>query len=118
MDKMTYKKALEYAINALPDAPEDVLDKLGALVTSLEKKTENRKPTANQTENAECGVAILEYLRSLEPDDRKTVADLIKEVPAVAGFSSSRVTSIMTALVTGGQVERVVDKRRGYYRAA
>ena len=115
--KTTYKQAIEYAIQNLPDAPENITEKLRALVDSLEKKAENRKPTAQQTENAECGESIYAYLSELDPEDRKTVADIIKECPAVAGFSSSRVTSIMNKLGDAHRVLRVSDKRRNYYKA-
>ena len=117
-EKMTYKKALEYAISELPDAPADVMERLEALVASFEKKSESRKPAADKEENKALSAALLDYLRSLPEEDKRTVTDLIKEVPAVAGFSTSRVTSLLAPLVTEGQVVRVTDKRRSYYKAA
>ena len=52
-EKMTYRKALDYAIANLPaDAPADVLDKLNALTAQLDKKAASpKKLTAAQEAN-------------------------------------------------------------------
>ena len=115
--KMTYKTAIEYAIHNLPaDAPVEVTDKLTALITSLEKKSgAERKPTATQVANEGYKTAIMAYLTDVgEP---KTVGDILKEVPAVAGFSTPKVSALMKQLTEGGAVERLTDKRRTYFKA-
>lgn len=115
--KMTYKTAIEYAIHNLPaDAPVEVTDKLTALIASLEKKSgAERKPTATQAANEGYKAAIMEYLSDVgEP---KTVGDILKEVPAVAGFSTPKVSALMKQLTEGGAVERLTDKRRTYFKA-
>ena len=115
--KMTYKTAIEYAINHLPDAPADVRDKLSALIESLDKKNgASRKPTATQVANEGYKAAIVEYLSDV--GEGKTVSDILKEVPAVAGFSNQKVSSLMTQLVDegNGPVEKYSDKRRTYFR--
>lgn len=115
--KMTYKTAIEYAIHNLPaDAPAEVTDKLTALIASLEKKSgAERKPTATQVANEGYKTAIMAYLTDVgEP---KTVGDILKEVPAVAGFSTPKVSALMKQLTEGGAVERLTDKRRTYFKA-
>lgn len=115
--KMTYKTAIEYAIRNLPaDAPAEVTDKLTALIASLEKKSgAERKPTATQVANEGYKTAIMAYLTDVgEP---KTVGDILKEVPAVAGFSTPKVSALMKQLTEGGAVERLTDKRRTYFKA-
>ena len=115
--KMTYKTAIEYAIRNLPaDAPAEVTDKLQALIESLAKKSgTERKPTATQVANEGYKAAIMEYLSDVaEP---KTVGDILKEVPAVAGFSTPKVSALMKQLNEGGMVERLTDKRRTYFKA-
>ena len=116
--KATYKSAVEYALSNLPDAPDDIRERLEALRESLDKKSgENRKPTATQVENVGYQDAIAQYLLTLDEDDKKTVGDIIKECPAVSGFSGPKVTSLVTALVKNGKVIQVTDKRRNYYKA-
>ena len=115
--KTTYKDAVKYALDNLPDAPADVREKLDALVASFEKKSENRKPAAEKEENIGYTNAIHDYLLSLPEDEKKTVTDIIKECPAVAGFSTSKVTSLLSPLVENGKAVKLVDKRRSYYKA-
>lgn len=118
-EKMTYKKALNYALQNLPDAPEDVIERLTALAASIEKKaTERKKPAAQVEQDTTDKAAILDYLRSLSSDDRKTISDLIKEIPEIAGYSTPKVTSLVGDLIDAGQVVRVTDKRRSYFKAA
>ena len=59
MEKMTNVKALEYVM-ANCELPTDVAEKLGKMKEQFVKKNSaDRKPTANQTENAGLKVAIL-----------------------------------------------------------
>jgi len=118
-EKMTYKKALDYAIQNLPDAPEDVTERLTALAASLEKKaTERKKPAAQVEQDEKDKTAILDYLRSLPDTEKRTITDLIKEVDAISGYSTPKVTSLVGGLIESGNVVKVVEKRRSYFKAA
>lgn len=114
--KMTYGKAISYVMENY-DLPAEVAEKLAALSESLAKKSgAERKPTATQVANEGYKTEILAYLRDVtEP---KTVGDILKEVPAVAGFSTPKVSALMKQLVDegNGPVERLTDKRRTYFR--
>ena len=116
--KMTQRSALTYAIEHLSDAPADVLDKLTAMVASLDKKSSaERKPTAKQVENAGFKSDILAWM---EPDAQYLSADIAKGVPSVvaAGLSANRVTAMLTQLVNDGAIVRTEDKRKNYYSLA
>lgn len=117
MTKTTYKTAVEYAIDHLTDAPEDVREKLSALAASLEKKSgAERKPTATQVANEGFKSAIVDFLASA--DAPQTVSDILKGVPAFDGFSNQKVSALMTQLVAAGTVVKTTDKRRSYFAIA
>ena len=114
--KMTYGKAVDYVLKNC-DLPEDVREKMGDLAVSLAKKNgSERKPTATQVANEGYKAAIMEYLTDVA--EGKTVSDILKDVPAVAGFSNQKVSALMTQLVDegNGPVEKYSDKRRTYFR--
>jgi len=116
-NKTTYKTAVEYAIKNLPNAPADITEKLTALAASLEKKSgAERKPTATQVANEGYKAAIVEFLGNC--DKPQTVTDILKSVPAVAGFSNQKVSALMTQLVTAQAVIKTTDKRRSYFAIA
>lgn len=115
--KTTYRSAVEYAIKNLPDAPAEIVEKLTALSTSLEKKSgAERKPTATQIANEGYKAAIAEFLSDC--DKPQTVTDILKGVPALDGFSNQKVSALMTQMVNGGAVVKTSDKRRSYFALA
>lgn len=115
--KTTYLSAVNFAIENLPDAPADVLERLNALAASLSKKSENRKSAADTDEAKEARAAIYEYLLSLPEDEKKTVTDLTKEVPYISGWSGPKTTTRVGELIEEGKVVRITDKRRSYFKA-
>lgn len=111
--KMTQRTALLYAIENLPDAPADVLDKLNAMLVVLDKKNSaERKPTAKQTENASIKAQIL---AGMEPDVQYTSADVAK---SYEGLTVQRVSALLTQLVNDGALVKTVDKRKSFYSLA
>ena len=116
-EKMTNRKALTYAIENLPNAPQDVLDKLGNMIAQLDKKNASpKKLTAQQEKNLSMQAEISEFLLDHEGEGF-TVSDLLKSVPSCEGDSNQHVSALMRALVLGGSVEKYTDKRRTYFRA-
>lgn len=118
-EKMTYRKALDYAIANLPaDAPADVLDKLNALTAQLDKKAASpKKLTAAQEANVGLMDCILDFLRE-NPDNGFTCNDLLKSVPELEGKSNQHVSALMRKLVDegNGPVEKYSEKRRTFFR--
>ena len=118
-EKMTYRKALDYAIANLPaDAPADVLDKLNALTAQLDKKAASpKKLTAAQEANVGLMDCILNFLRD-NPDNGFTCNDLLKSVPELEGKSNQHVSALMRKLVDegNGPVEKYSEKRRTFFR--
>lgn len=115
MEKMTNVKAIEYVL-ANATLPTDVKEKLEKMKAQFVKKNSaDRKPTANQVENAEFKVAILDYLATVES---ATISDLMKSVPALAELSNQRVSAIVRQLKDSGEVVREEIKRKAYFSLA
>lgn len=118
-EKMTYRKALDYAIANLPaDAPADVLEKLNALTAQLDKKAASpKKLTAAQEANVGLMDCILSFLRE-NADSGFTCNDLLKSVPELEGKSNQHVSALMRKLVDegNGPVEKYSEKRRTFFR--
>ena len=111
--KTTQRTALLYAIENLPDAPAEIVEKWNAMLTALDKKNSaERKPTAKQTENVGIKSAILS---EMEPDEQYTAADIAK---AHEGLTVQRVSALLTQLVNEGAIVKTVDKRKSYYSLA
>ena len=116
--KVTNKSALLYAIENLPDAPEDVRAKWEKMVEQLEKKSASpKKLTAQQEKNETLKGVILDFLAD-NPDTGYTVSDLLKAIPEFEGDSNQHVSALMRALSLDGKVEKYSEKRRTYFRYA
>ena len=76
------------------------------------KNGSEKKPTAQQTANAEIQKAILE---GMESGKRYTITDLIKEIPACAELTNQRVSALVRG-VLDTKIERVEEKRKAYFR--
>ena len=120
--KMTlreYYNAL-LAIDEVANDPELRKITEGRLV-QLDKKngsTTDRKPTEKQIANEGIKSAILEYLPiATEENPGITVGEMIKEIPACEGLSSSKVTALVTQLVKAEKAVRVEIKGRAYFSA-
>lgn len=111
-NKMTNAKALEYVLDSC-ELPNDVADKIDAMLTSLKKKSANRKPTKTQEENNSLKDAILEVLTT-EP---KTVSEIIAMTPALEGMTTQKVTPLMYQLESESKVKKVSDKKKSMFCA-
>lgn len=113
MEKMTYVKALEIAIEKCDG---EVAEKLTALKTSIAKKNSaERKPTATQTANEGYKTSIL---NAMEDGKAYTITDLMKSVDAIADLSNQRVSAIVRQMVEAGSVTRKEVKRKAYFTKA
>ena len=116
--KVTNRSALTYAIENLPDAPQEVIDKLTNMVAQLDKKNASpKKLTAQQEKNEGIKADILDFLADNSPSGY-TVSNLLKVIPSLEGDSNQHVSALMRALVLAGSVEKYIDKRRTYFRVA
>lgn len=115
MTKMTNVKALDFVLTNC-EVPQDVADKLMAMKASFEKKaTADRKPTPTQVENQGHKEAILSLLAD---GNQYTVSDLMKQIPALSDLSNQRVSAIVRQLTISGEVVRIEDKRKAYFKLA
>ena len=77
------------------------------------KNSAEKKPTAQQTAN----VTLCEQIvQSMEPNRLYTIGEMIKEFPACAGLSTSKVSSMLRQLKESGKVKRTEDKRKAYFQ--
>lgn len=110
--KMTYLRAVDFAIENLTDAPEDVIERLNALRQSLVKRaTAERKPTKAQLQSVE---ARNEILTRMEPGVVYSLADIGKMFDQSSNWASPK----MIALAADGKVVKTIDKRKVYYSLA
>jgi hypothetical protein len=115
MEKITNVKALEYVIeNFEADLPADVFEKLGKIKASFEKKSENRKATATQTEN----IGFKENILAVLADGGSyTVTEIQGKDTALGALSNQRVSALLRQLIDDGKVEKTVDKKKSYFKA-
>lgn len=116
MTKMTNVKALEYVLTNCADLPSEVSEKLTSMKASFEKKASaERKPTPTQQENMGHKQEILNLLAD---GNQYTITDIMKGVPSLSGLSNQRVSAIVRQLTLSGEVVRIEDKRKAYFKLA
>lgn len=86
-------------------------------IALLTKKNSERKQTATQKANEALSAKILDFMTEHE-DQQFSVTDLLKQCEVCADLSNQKVTAIMNVLLENKAVERVVEKRKAYYRLA
>lgn len=77
------------------------------------KNASDKKPTAKQVANEAIKVEIL---NEMEADKLYTCSDIIKVVPVCDGFPTQKVSPLMNQLADSGKVEKIVDKRKTYFK--
>ena len=114
--KITQKMALNYVIENC-SVPEDIKEKLEKMLEQVEKKSANgsKSMTATQKANAELATAIVE---DMEDNRLYTVTEMLKVLDCLKGkeYTNQKISAIVSNLVKDGMVERVVDKRKSYFR--
>lgn len=116
MEKMTNVKALEYVLTNCANLPEDVKTKVETMKASFEKKASvDRKPTPIQQENMGHKQEILNLLAD---GNQYTITDIMKGIPALSDLSNQRVSAIVRQMTLSGEVVRIEDKRKAYFKLA
>lgn len=123
---LTNRKALEYAICLINNDdsmcamydPDEVIAKLEAMITALDKKAQNRKPTAQQEQNEKFKEMIINFLT--ECGECKTVTEIQLAIPDLnpAQVTNQRAGAIIRELVKAGTLVRTVEKRKAYFGIA
>jgi 5-carboxymethyl-2-hydroxymuconate isomerase len=78
------------------------------------RSNREKKPTAAQIMNA--GIKD-EIFSGMEKDRIYTVTEIIKEIPACNGFTNQRASALVNQMVDENRVEKIIEKRRSYFRA-
>lgn len=114
--KITQKMALNYVIENC-SVPEDIKEKLEKMLEQVEKKSANgsKSMTATQKANAELATVIVE---DMEDNRLYTITEMLKDLDCLKGkdYTNQKISAIVSNLVKEGKVERVVDKRKSYFR--
>lgn len=116
-EKMTKKQKYEL-LKSIPEVAENemLLELVTKEIESLEKKnSSSKKPTAQQTENEAIKTAVLETM-SANPTTLYTITELIKTVDVCNDLTNQRVSALVNQLVDSGKVEKIVDKRKSYFK--
>jgi hypothetical protein len=74
-------------------------------------------PNSKTTANDELREKILEALAET-PDRKYTITEMQKEFDFLEGKSNQSVTALVTPMVDRGEIEKIVEKRRSYFRIA
>ena len=109
--------SLDTKIEGVP--VEELIEFINHELDLLAKKntsaTGEKKLTATQVANEGLKSDIYAHMAE-KPNRMFTIAELIKEVPACAELSTSKVTAMMTQLIKAKKVERITDKRKSYFK--
>ena len=121
--KMTYSNAITSAIaalNTIEGVNPEIIEKLTALKSSLDKKNAApRSLTAQQKKNEKLKDEIAEFLAD-NANTGFTVTDILKAIPSLEGDSNLHVSALLRQLADpekDGRVEKYSEKRRTYFKA-
>lgn len=95
-----------------PQSAELVAKIENELVLLAKKNSAEKKPTAQQVQNAGICEAIV---AGMERNRYYTVTEIIKEIPACADLTNQRVSALLRQLKDEGKVVRTEDKRKAYF---
>lgn len=113
-EKMTNAKALTFVLDNFDGMPEDVREKLEKMLAQTLKKNAGgtEKASAKALENQKFGEILLDFMAD---NTVYTITELIHKVEAFSGFSTSKVTAIITPLKEQGLVKRTESKGKVYW---
>ena len=116
--KMTKRERFELIKSKYNLDAEDVAfidHELELLAKKNVSSTGEKKLTATQVANEGLKSDIYAHMAE-KPTRLFTIGELIKEVPACAELSTSKVTAMLTQLIKAKLVERITDKRKSYFK--
>ena len=111
---MSQKQALTIAIESIGDTNPKAVEKLTAMLTTLENKkhTVSKATLAKREENKQYAEKIVEILSNVDtPMNRNDIADALE-----GEISVGRITPICTSLIADGRIEKVMVKKIAHYQ--
>lgn len=114
--KVTQKMALGYVLENC-EVPADIKEKLEKMLEQVEKKASSgsKSMSATQKANAELAEKIV---GEMEENRLYTITEMLKVLPCLAeeDYTNQKISAIVSNLVKEGKVERVIDKRKSYFK--
>lgn len=83
-------------------------------INLLEKKSSSSAKSKNQIENENIKERIMVVLKEI--NNPITITDLQKSYEDMAQYSNQKLSALLTQLVNEKRVERVVDKKKTYFK--
>ena len=112
-NKVTYVSAVDFALNYFEgkeDVPADIVEKMGALKESLEKRANAKRSNKKVEENDALRDALLGALGI----KGVRVADIMK-MDGFTEFSSQKISALLSPMVKDGRVVKTIDKKVAYF---
>lgn len=112
MEKLTYVSAIDMALEG--KLTDEVVEKLEALKASIAKRNAHKsgKPTKTQVANE----ALKDEIVALLADGKaRTIAEIVADVPMLAGASPQKMSALLSQLKASGIVAREEIKRKAYF---
>ncbi len=79
------------------------------------KNSADKKPTAQQLENRKIQEGILAEMKK---GKLYTITEMMKELPTCADLTNQKISQLLKPLMEAGQIVRIEDKRKAYFRLA
>lgn len=106
----TRKEVMEYILENFNT--DEILEEFATHeLEKIEKRNANRKPTKTQVQNEKDKVIILEILK--KSNKALSSKEIIALEPNFAGYSTQKISALMTLLDADGAVKRFASKGRG-----
>ena len=113
MEKLTYVKALEVAIEAVAD--EEVKEKLAKLKARVADSRDSKKPTKNQVANE--GIKDVIYDILVEANKGLTVTEILATKRLDADVVNQKVSALLRQMIAEGRVVKEIDKKKSLFKA-
>ena len=118
--KMTKKETINLLIDVLMGNKEveDMqifVDFLTHERELLEKKSSNSGQTKTQKENETIKEKIVETLREL--NKYATITDIQTANEELSAYSNQKISALLKQLVDNKEIEKVIDKKKAYFKA-
>lgn len=109
-NKITNAKALQYVLENCT-MPDEVYNKLTTMLSAVENRTTNRKPSAAQTANAELRNKIYE---AMEANTEYSVSNVKTLIPECADMNPQRIAPLLSGLVKEGRAVKAEGRKPTY----
>lgn len=115
--KMTKRQKFEALLKISAVAENEMLVEFinHELELLTKKNSTEKKPTSTQVVNE--GLKDVIYATLTATEGMMTITDMIKTIPELAELSNQKVASLVRQLKDENKVERIMDKRKAYFKA-